>query len=526
LSYLKHIQHSLLDKWRLVFVVFASVYAVLLLINLDYSAMRWDEVVHFYSGLQLVRGNFFEYFTTSTFYPPMFNLWISAFFEVGGISLFTGRLVSVTFSLLTVWVLFEMVRSLYGGRIALLSAFFFGIMPGVFWLSRMAYIETMLEFFFLVSLFFFFSWLRTNKKTHLAVSAIALSMGFLTKYQAVVAAVVMLATIPVLGWAQIKAKFFRYGLIILVLSAVAVAWFVIAYGIFSPDMLNRLLYAYQTGDQERSLYSARFPTPVFYLIEMTWPYVNLHPISILLYSFGLLGLGLFALRRKPEDKLFLVWFIVVYVVFTLVGNRQWRYVMPLFPVLAVSASCLFLFLFGKSKRIWQKPFNKSLTRKLAKFAAAVLIIMTGASVVLSCADTYEWVSVYQIRLPVQDAIDFVSSDLCLNETVLVMCGYELFNNNLVGFYLQAAGKQNRVFQYPELPVDTFTVDISVHQLISLCQENNAVYIMYYEFGSWTHFFNTSLTMNQVSASVYSSGRFNLVREFGSSPDRIFIMQFE
>ena len=107
-----------------------------------------------------------------------------------------------------------------------------------------------------------------------------------------------------------------------------------------------------------------------------------------------------------------------------------------------------------------------------------------------------------------------------------MCGYELFNNNLVGFYLQAAGKQNRVFQYPELPVDTFTVDISVHQLISLCQENNAVYIMYYEFGSWTHFFNTSLTMNQVSASVYSSGRFNLVREFGSSPDRIFIMQFE
>jgi 4-amino-4-deoxy-L-arabinose transferase-like glycosyltransferase len=514
------------NKWRLLLILFLFVYAIFLLLNLDYSTMRWDEVVHYYGGLQLVRGNFLEYFASNTFYPPMFDLWVSAFFDLFGTSLFAGRLVSIAFSLLTVWVLFEMTNRLYGAKVALLSAFFFGIMPGVFWISRTAYVEVMLEFFFVVSLLFFFSWLRTNCERDLAVSTLALCLGFLTKYQAIVAAGVMLFTLPALGWSFLRSRISRYSTVILALVAVATTWFVVVYVFLAPGMFSRWMYAFQTGDQARSVYSVRFPTPVFYLIEMTWPYVNLHPISVFMYSLGLVGLGFFAWRRKVEDKLLLVWFFVVYCVFTFVGNRQWRYVMPLFPVLAISASCLVFSVFDRLRGIWRGQTGKRVVTNAAKLAAGLLIVFTAVSVVVSCVDAGHWVLVYQARVPVEEAAGFVAGKLGGNESVLVVCGYELFNNNVVGFYLQVAGKSNGVWQYPELPVDTFAPEFSVEQLVLVCNELSVKYVMFYEFGSWSHFFNTTLAMNSVSAQIYGSGRFRFEAEFGESPDRIFVMRFE
>ena len=109
----------------------------------------------------------------------------------------------------------------------------------------------------------------------------------------------------------------------------------------------------QEGGQDRALYSARFPLPVFYLVEMTWPYNDIHPIALPIYILGLLGLGLWACRRKTEDKFFLTWFITVYVFFTLIPNKQWRYVTPVFPVLAISAASFIMFAYGKAAEAWK-----------------------------------------------------------------------------------------------------------------------------------------------------------------------------
>src|ERR1039458_4679328 len=73
-------------------------------------------------------------------------------------------------------------------------------------------------------------------------------------------------------------------------------------------------------------------------------------------------------RRKPEDKFLLVWFIVIYVVFTLISNKQWRYVTPLFPVLAISATALTGSAVGRAQKTWHSA-KSSLTKvRVAKFA--------------------------------------------------------------------------------------------------------------------------------------------------------------
>ncbi len=290
-------------------------------------------------------------------------------------------------------------------------------------------------------------------------------------------------------------------------------------------MWSRWIYAFQIGDPQRALYSVRFPVPVFYLVEMTWPYFDLHPISIFMYALGLVGIGMFAWRRKAEDKLLLVWFLVIYLIFTSIGNRQWRYVMPLFPVLAISASTLVSFSYDRGKRVWQKSTNKLSTKQIAKVAAGVLIAFTASAVFVSCGDAYQLVSLYQVHIPIEDAAKYVVDKIQTNESIIVIGGSELFNNNVVGFHLQVNQKQNRVLQYPELPVDTFMPDFKIGELINTCQKNNVKYALLYEFG-FGHYFNSSLTSRDFTNLIYSSGNFVQETEIGTSPNRIFIICFE
>lgn len=309
-----------------------------------------------------------------------------------------------------------------------------------------------------------------------------------------------------------------------VVGIIAIAWFVVDYA-FAPGTLSQWIYAISQGDQQRSLYSARFPTPFFYLVEMTWPYSDIHPISLFLYLLGYVGIGWLAWRRKPEDKFLLLWFGIVYLAFTLIGNKQWRCVMPLFPVLAISASSAFYLAYDKTKRIWQKPAAKPRNKFLSKLAAGLLTVFIAAAVVASCVDAYHWISTNQISLPIQEATNYVAGRVNPNESIMVVSPFEFFNDGMVNFYLETGNKQNRAQQYPTLPVDTFTPIFKIDKLISLCQENDVKYVFVCEYGWTVPYFNTTLTPRDVATMIYNSGRFVNQTSIGTEPKRIFILSF-
>jgi len=112
--------------------------------SLSNMSIQWDEVTHLNGGALLLRGDFQTYFSFNAFYPPMYDLLTTSFFSVGGVSVFAGRFVSVVFSVLSLYAVFEFTHRVYGQKTALLASIFLGIMPGYVWLSRMAMIETML----------------------------------------------------------------------------------------------------------------------------------------------------------------------------------------------------------------------------------------------------------------------------------------------------------------------------------------------------------------------------------------------
>ncbi|MEM4733917.1 MAG: glycosyltransferase family 39 protein [Candidatus Bathyarchaeia archaeon] len=532
------------NKWRLAFLVFAVVYAVLITVNLSAMAIQWDEITHLNGGLRLLRGIFHEYFAYNAFYPPMYDAITAVFFGVLGVSVFAGRFVSVVFALLSLWVVYRTADKMFGGKIALLSSVLLGVMPGFVWLSRIAMIETMLVFFFTAATFCFFNWLRTHRNRDLVLSGLALGVGFLVKYQILVAGIVMIASVLILSRDYLKEKFSKMPLLIVAVALVVTPWIFISYQIYASGMLDQWLYALSMGNPEKSLYSERFgpyALPVFYFIEMTWPYSNVHPVSFFLYIVGLVGLGLFAWRRRTEDKFLLVWFTVVFVFFTLIPNKQWRYVIPLFPVLAISAASLIAFVYGKIAEALRLEHVNVNRKRAVKIAAGLFTVFLAVSFFFSVSDAYYWVAKDQIEVPIEAATRYAASRLGENEAIMLVCPFNLFSHDMVKFYLYADGtRHNEVWQYPELPVDTYTPNFDINELIALCEERNVKYVFTYEYGGDVPYFNTTLCLMDVYQMFYASGRFaplfgndtveDMIKDerlpaFGTNPRRIIILTF-
>jgi 4-amino-4-deoxy-L-arabinose transferase-like glycosyltransferase len=516
-----------LNKWRLAFLIFALSYAVVLLLNLTNMPMQWDEVVHLNGALYL-NGGLYDKFVSNAFYPPLYDSLTSVFFQAFGPSLFSARLVSALFSALGLWAVFELSYSMYNGKTALLSTIILGIMPGYFWLSRMALLETMLLFFVTIALLFFFRWLQNRQDKYLVLSGLAVGLGFLTKYQAIVAGVIMVLSLLFLVRGQLKRAFSRFTLLVVTAGLVVVPWIVVAYQVYQTKILSQWLYALQIGNPEKSIYSDRYPSPIFYFIEIVWPYNNFHPISIFIYIIGLVGLGVLVWRHNNSDKFTLVWFASILIFFTFITNKEWRYVLPLFPALAISAAVLILFLYDKADGVWRRQVNAD-KKRAAKVAAGLFIVLVAGAMAYSVNDAYSIVAQFDIHIELEPATVYALSHMQNNQTIMVLCPFNFFSQDMVRFYLWKNGNnQIQTYQYPVLPVDTYTPTFNITELVSECKQNHVKFLFTYEQGGTVPYYNTTLNLQQIYEQLYASGNFSQISNeatFGANPRRILILTF-
>ena len=518
------------NKWRLVLLVFTVVYAAFLLLDLGYMTLQWDEMPHMNGGLLLARGQTDRYLTIYGYYPPIYDIVTTGCYQLFGVGAASGRLAAVAFSLFSIWIVFEFANRAYEPRTALLSSVLLGTMPGFFWLSRVAMLETMLIFFFSFTLFFFFTWLSNEKDRTLILSGLALGVGFLAKYQVLVAGLVMIVGLLLVGRKKLKWKFAKFLVIPLIAGLVVAPWLIVLFQAGGLNNFGKILYTISGGHEERLEYSARFPLPVFYLIEMTWPYndIPVHPVSLPIYILGLLGLGLYAWRRKPADKFFLVWFAVTYVFFTLLTNKQWRYITPIFPVLAISAASFIFFVYEKIRVVWKSVQSNLKKRRINQIAGVLFIALIASAIFYSSYEAYQMTARDQIHIPIEETANYVASHMNQNESAVIVCAFNLLNQEMFWFYLPENMSQDQIWQYPELAVDSFTPHFNITEFVSLCEQRNVKYAILYDYGAESPFYNTTLTYSNVTTLLYESGRFGGTGDepfFGDMPYRTFLAGF-
>jgi 4-amino-4-deoxy-L-arabinose transferase-like glycosyltransferase len=516
-----------LNKWRVAFLVFALAYAAILLLNLTNMPLQWDEAVHLNGALTLNAGLYSRY-VTNAFYPPLYDAATAVSFQAFGTSLFSARLISALFSVFSLGAVFELAYSMYNGKTALLSAVLLGIMPGYFWLSRLALLETILLFFVMAALLCFFRWLQNRQDKYLVLAGLAVGLGLLTKYQAIVAVAIMILSLLLLVRGQIKHAFSRFSLLVVAAVLVVTPWIVIAYQVYASKIFSQWLYALQIGNPEKSVYSSRYPSPIFYLIDIVWPYRNFHPISIFLYIAGLAGLVILVWRHNKSDKFTLIWFASILVFFSLIDNKEWRYVLPLFPALAISAAVLILFLYGRVDGVWKRQVSVN-RKRAAKFAAGLLVVLAAGAMAYSLNDAYSITAQYDIHIELEPATIYAMNHMQNNQTIMVLFPFNFFSQDMINFYLAKNGNsQIQTYQYPARPTDVYTPNFNITELISECKQNNVKYIFTYEHGGTVPYYNTTLNPQQVFEQLDASGNFSQISNeaiFGANPRRIFILTF-
>lgn len=500
-------------------------YAAFLALYLDYALIQWDETQHLVGGLHLNRGQFQDYMHFS-YYPPLFDATTALAYILMGPSLFAARLVSLAFGVLSVWAVFEYAYRMYGPKQAILSSVLLATMPGFIILCRMALIETMLLFFFSVSLLLFFFWMQTNNEKMLLLSGVALGLGVLAKYQTIVGGVVMLVSGLLMFRKRLTRNMRKFVLLAIVAAAIVVPWLLVMSQQITPEDIARWFYTVSEGSDERVEYGRRIPLPIFYLVEMTYPYMDLHPISLPIYILAFLGLSYWIWRRKPEDKFSLIWFIVVYVFYTLfISNRNWRYVIPLFSILAVSASDFILLIWNKLTAPIRAPQTKRNRMLLRKVAAAIFVVLIAASVIYSLMNAYFWVEKEHVQVPAKAASQYVSENSGVDEAAVLLFPVNYFSPDAVNFYLLQYNSSERVLlEYPKDPADVYTPVFNETVLIQQCKSLNVKFLLLYENGNKTYYQSDMKAYDALDMLV-DSGSFMLETTFGSSPQQVYVIRY-
>jgi hypothetical protein len=211
-----------------------------------------------------------------------------------------------------------------------------------------------------------------------------------------------------------------------------------------------------------------------------------------------------------------------------ISNREWRYVLTLFPALAISASALILFAFDRLQGTWIHSVRVN-RKKTAKVAAGLLIVFLSVAVAYSVNDIYYNVRQTDIKIEIAKATDYVLARNASNQSIMLLCPFNYFSQDMVSFYLASRGNvQIKTYQYPTRAVDTYTPVFNITEFVDICRQDNVKYVFTYEYGGTVPYFNTTLNLEQIYIQLYASGNFSGITEeatFGFNPRRILLLTF-
>ena len=190
-----------------------------------------------------------------------------------------------------------------------------------------------------------------------------------------------------------------------------------------------------------------------------------------------------------------------------------------------------MFLYGRV-RSW-KPNRTGLSGdRLKKLAGALFITIIACTVAYSGYDAYQMTVRDQIHIPVQEATSYLAGHLEQNQSAVLVCAFNLLSQDMFRFYLPSNMSRDQIWQYPALAVDAFTPDFNITEFVSLCQQRNVKYIIIFDYGIYTPFFNSTLDITQVKAMIAQSGRFGDPNDQpfwgdfnGWTGNRIFLVRF-
>ncbi len=309
--------------------------------------------------------------------PPLY-FWLIALISmpVGDVTEFTLRLPSALSALGTVLVVYFLGKRLYGARTGFLAGVILASSPGFHKYACVAKLEAPLCLFITASIAAFYVGLTTssNKRRYFLWGWFLMGLAMLTKGLGVVliAPVIFLyllsrrelrrvwETEPVLG-----------GLILL---ATMMAWLVPGYVSGGPEYIHSLVehFSHHVGQ------SPKYMKPFYYITES---FVGTLPWSLVLpAAFFYLRRGDVDAKHREGLRLSAVWFIAMWVIFSLIMAKRSRYILPMYPAIALAAAVLWEDYIARASETWSK-MKVIPTLALSLCAGVVMVLIASYTIV-------------------------------------------------------------------------------------------------------------------------------------------------
>ena len=275
--------------------------------------------------------------------PPLF-FWLIAFSSYlwQGFTSFAVRFPSALFGTLTVLLTFFLGKGLFTSRAGFLSGLVLATSVEFAYLSTRANTDTTLTFFTTASLLCFFRWhqhgreegTETRRVRGLLIYGFYIGMAFATLTKGPVGFILpffvsFIYLVVQRDWQGMKGMKLLSGM--LLMMAIVLAWYVPAVWKGGKDFINQTLVAH-TVDRYVGGWSKVRP---FYYYLYNFP-GDFLPWTLFLPGALVYGFSKEAFEKRRELLFLLVWFMVIFLFFSLSKGKRSLYLLPLYPAVSLA----------------------------------------------------------------------------------------------------------------------------------------------------------------------------------------------
>ncbi|MDH6099267.1 glycosyltransferase family 39 protein [Anabaenopsis sp. FSS-46] len=234
---------------------------------------------------------------------PIYSFIVSIFYKFFGVHELFGRLISVTFSLFTIFFLYQLIRTYFNDATAFWSCLWFSILPVSIYYSRTFQPESMLLMCSVGGIYYFNKWLESQKLHLLCISALFVSLACLIK---VLPIIYVGLPLLFLAYHKFSHKIFTkiylwlYSLFIIITVAL---WYYHAHQIF---LEYGNTFGFWGGSSDRYKYD-------LILKSNFWLQISFRTIvrQFAVLMFPIFIAGLLMKRKTQQEYLFDIWLLSV-----------------------------------------------------------------------------------------------------------------------------------------------------------------------------------------------------------------------
>lgn len=263
--------------------------------------------------------------------PPLFHWMIIACYKIMGINEFSSRFISAVSGVLTILLVYLIGLRFWGKDKAFLAGLILLTSPIFFWEARCARIDSLLLFFITLSMYFFWRGYEKypNGRHFFVFMFISMGFGALAKGHLAIAApiiTIILFFIYINKKALLKKMQWLWGL--LIIFAIVAPWFIAIYFLVPKEKAdifflkqNETWFSCEGEWYKGYMY-------IFHFILGFFPWSIALP-AVLLSSWN-------DFKKKEDKTVFLLfWSIVIFAIFFLTGKKVGRYILPMYPAMAL-----------------------------------------------------------------------------------------------------------------------------------------------------------------------------------------------